>query len=372
MRWRPFRWSVAGVLLCALVSPAEATIPESPTEARVRTLMAEARRATAQGRDDLAVERLREAWEVYKDPMIVCNLGRIEAGMGRARDAAQDLSMCLRLLKADDKKVLGRKLQHELNKMLARVGALNIDVNVPDAEVLVDGKAMGKLPAEDPIFVEPGHHGVEVRAPGYAPDAKLAVLRPGSKMYMLMRLEPLRVEVAPAPHSQETAPAETEAKAKPKAEEKPKGAGLAGKESLLLKEAAPLDTSAEPARAPARMGVIFAGFGLGVVGAVVGGASLASIGSAKEEMIKKASATLENPEGCKPNSDAGCPGVSGEFDKGVALTAVGVAGIAVATAGGALIVYEFLRAAPQGGKASTHISAVPTPSGGALQISGTF
>ena len=45
----------------------------------------------------------------------------------------------------------------------AETGPITIAVDLPGADVVVDGKVVGKSPLEDPVFVEPGHHTIEAR-----------------------------------------------------------------------------------------------------------------------------------------------------------------------------------------------------------------
>jgi hypothetical protein len=212
------RWCFAGVLLCGLAAPAEGNVSGeadgSSDEARAHAAAKEARKAYREGRTEDAIERFGAAWELFKDPVWLCDRGILEFDQGRPWDAAQHLSMCLRLLKPEDKKVIGKKVERNLNEARAKVGALTVEANVPDAEVVVDDKVVGKLPLKDPIFLSPGSHGVEVRAPGYQSDARLAVLLAGRSLFIAMRLEPMRAEVAPPP---ESAPPEAKKKEKPSA-----------------------------------------------------------------------------------------------------------------------------------------------------------
>lgn len=197
MRWRKLRWCLAGALVGALAAPAQGRTGSD--EQRAREVERTARRAASEGRKEEAVERYRAAWALFKDPWFQCNLGGLEAEMGRARDAAQSLSTCLRLLKPEDKQVIGEKAERILNDVRGRVGALRVEANVPDAEIVVDGKVAGKFPLPDPIFLDPGSHAVEVKAPGYQSDVRVAMLNAGTSMLIRMRLEPMRVEVAPPP-----------------------------------------------------------------------------------------------------------------------------------------------------------------------------
>ncbi|KYF82603.1 hypothetical protein BE11_37025, partial [Sorangium cellulosum] len=65
------------------------------------------------------------------------------------------------------------KLKPNAEKWLAesraQVGAVAVTVGTAGAEVLVDGKSVGRAPLEGEVFVEPGEHRVEARLEGYVP-----------------------------------------------------------------------------------------------------------------------------------------------------------------------------------------------------------
>src|SRR5688572_25854873 len=117
MRRRQLRWCWAGVLGCALVAAADAAAFTDSDEERAREVEKKAIRAIRAGKEDEAVERFREAWGLYRDPWFMCEIGGIEARMGKDRDAAEDLAMCLRLLNPEDKKAMGKEFERTLTKL---------------------------------------------------------------------------------------------------------------------------------------------------------------------------------------------------------------------------------------------------------------
>jgi hypothetical protein len=357
---------LAGVLVSALAAPAQGRTGSD--EQRAREVERTALRAAGEGRKEEAVERYRAAWALFKDPWFQCNLGGLEAEMGRARDATQSLSMCLRLLKPEDKQLVGEKAERILKEVRAQVGALTVEANVPDAEVAVDGKVVGKLPLPDPIFLDPGSHAVEVKAPGYQSDVKVAVMRAGTSMLIRMRLDPMRVEVAPPPP--ERAPSEPAKEAKsPIPAPAPVAPVVSAKASVLIPAR---EEGAEPPRAPARTVVILGGLGLGIAGAVVGTAGLMAAGAAREQAKAIAQPLGSSSTICKVEMNNPCLEVYDAMDKAVSLTAVGIVGIAVSTVGSALVVYELIQSGPKGRTATAHVTLVAAPGEGALRVTGSF
>ena len=365
MRWRQLRWCLAGVLGCALATPAEGRSPVGSDEERAREAERLARKAIRDGRKEEAIERYRAAWGHFKDPWYQCDMGGIEAEMGRARDATQSLTLCLRLLKPEAKEAIGRKVERILAEVRAQVGALRVEANVPDAEVAVDGKVLGKLPLLDPIFVDPGSHTVEVRAPGYQSDVRVAVLSAGASLRIPMRLEPMRVEVGRPPELDPVEP-----KPKPKEEARPPviaplSASAKAPDPILAR-----DRITEPAPAPVRAAVILGGFGLGVAGAAVGVAGLMAAGAARSEA--KATADSFDSTVCAGGGNDPCRVIYDKMDKVVTLTVIGIAGLAISAVGGGVVVYELVHSAPNETTKKAQVAFKVAPGEGALTLIGTF
>lgn len=370
MRWRKLRWCLAGVLGCALALPAEARVPYRSDQQRAREIAKQADTASEEGRKEEAIERYRAAWEIYKNPWYICDWGGLEFELDRARDAAESLSACARLLKPEDKLAIGRKVERMLSKVRAQVGELTVESNVPNADVVVDGKAVGKLPLVDPIFVDPGSHVVEVRAPGYEPDFRMALFHAGTTMLIPMRLEPMRVDVARPPL--ERVPVEPKEGEKPSIPT-PMPLPVEKKGAPLVKGpvAIPMEGRAvEPERAPVRAAVILSGLGLSVAGAAVGAAGLMAAGAARGEA--KAIAEPIDPWVCAGGANDPCGQIYEEMNDVVTFTAVGIAGFAASAVGGGIVVYELIRADPSRTTAKTHLTVKIAPGESALRLTGTF
>ncbi|MGK4007416.1 PEGA domain-containing protein [Sorangium sp. So ce1036] len=118
---------------------------------------------------------LESAWELSPTFDMAYNLGNTKYQMKKHREAAQHLSYALRnwpLIKAAArlKPIAEQRLaEQRLAESRPLVGAVTVAVSAAGAEVLVDGKAMGKASLEGEVFVEPGEHQVEARLQGHAP-----------------------------------------------------------------------------------------------------------------------------------------------------------------------------------------------------------
>lgn len=344
---------------------AAARVPDGSDEQRARELSSLAAEAKRDGRKDIAAERLREAWGAYRNPWYICELGSLEIQLDRARDAAQSLTICLRVLVTEDQKFLRPKIERDLEGVLAKVGALTVETNVPGAEVFIDGKAAGKLPLIDPIFLDPGSHGVEVKAPGYRSDVRLAVLNAGNSMLARMRLEPMRVDVAPPPPERALEPPEREREPPSAAPAPPIG------RSAPVPARMP-ERAAEPVPVPVRWPVVFTGLGLGIAGAAAGTASFMAASTSGEEGKAMYRALAGSSAVCEQSSSGPCKDAEDKIDASRTLTAVGAAGVAMSAVGVGLLVFEFLRSGPQEKDTSGRVTVEATRSGGALKVTGSF
>jgi hypothetical protein len=220
----------------------------------------------------------------------------------------------------------------------------------------------------DPIFVEPGSHRVEVTASGYASDMRVAVLHPGTAIHIPMRLEPIRVEVAPPPP--ERAP--VEAKEGTKA---PIPAPLPVVTASSTKAPDPIPArkgAAQPAREPVRAAVILGGLGIGIAGTAAGVAGLMAAGAARSEAEANAHPLYPTTTLCAGGANDPCRQVYDTMNKAITFTAVGIAGLTLSAIGGGLVVYEVIRATPNGTTTNARISVKMGPSEGALTLVGRF
>ncbi len=142
MRLRRLRWGLVGALGCAVAVPAQGRVGSD--EDRAREIEKQVTQALREGRKLDAAEGYREAWQIYKNPWYMCNIGGLETEMGRDREAAESLSACLRLLGPEDKKLIGPKVERMLNEArmdkavgLTAIGVAGITVAALGGSLLV-------------------------------------------------------------------------------------------------------------------------------------------------------------------------------------------------------------------------------------------
>ncbi|MDC0680716.1 PEGA domain-containing protein [Sorangium atrum] len=146
-----------------------------------------------------AEAELQSAWELNPTFDVAYNLGNTKYQLKKYREAAEHLSFALRnwpLVKTVAK--LKPTAEQRFAESRAQVGALRVTVSVAGAEVLVDGKAVGRAPLEGEVFVEPGEHRVEARLEGYAPLSQTVKSAKGETADVGMALVPEKSEAQAA------------------------------------------------------------------------------------------------------------------------------------------------------------------------------
>ncbi|WP_437781595.1 PEGA domain-containing protein [Sorangium sp. So ce1097] len=145
--------------------------------------------------DPYAEAELESAWALNPTFDVAYNLGNTEYKLKKYKEAAQYLSFALRhwpLLKGVAK--LRPRAEQWLAESRAQVGALKVSVTVAGAEVLVDGKNVGRAPLEGEVFVDPGEHRVEARHLDYEPASQTVSVAKGGMAEVKLAITPVRSE----------------------------------------------------------------------------------------------------------------------------------------------------------------------------------
>lgn len=164
------------VALAAAAAPAAAQPAPSLAKPHVQAMTKKARELYAEGVAAYGQKRWADAraafvgaWALNQHFTIAGNLGAAELKLGLYREAAEHLSLYAREV-AKDAEATDKERQEAaalLTEARTKVGTLVILTKSPGAEVFVDGVRVGAAPLNDPVFVDPGEHTVEVRAEGF-------------------------------------------------------------------------------------------------------------------------------------------------------------------------------------------------------------
>ncbi|WP_438018186.1 PEGA domain-containing protein [Sorangium sp. So ce315] len=145
--------------------------------------------------DPYVETELESAWALNPTFDVAYNLGNTKYQLKKYKEAAQYLSFALRhwpLLKGVAK--LRPRAEQWLAESRAQVGALKVSVTVAGAEVLVDGKRVGRAPLEGEVFVDPGEHRVEAMHLDYEPSSQTVSVAKGGTAEVKLAITPVRSE----------------------------------------------------------------------------------------------------------------------------------------------------------------------------------
>ena len=203
----------------------------------------------AQKKDERALPLFEKAYQISRSPRTAGQLGLVEMALGYFVDAEKYLGEAIA---SPDHPWVAKNLatlKAQLASAKGQIGELFIVGEPTGAEVLVNGKSVGKLPLPGPVRLDKGRVDVQVRAAGYLPSSDTVTMVGGKRedrSYRLKR-EPVAVAPPPPPPPQPAAPPAAAPTPKP-AETKPAAPVVA---VAAPPPAAPPPAAPEPAAAPA-------------------------------------------------------------------------------------------------------------------------
>jgi tetratricopeptide (TPR) repeat protein len=171
---RPLVLSLVAGAVCALGVglPAAASADGGAPTPRAAELYRRATRLYADKKLAEAEPLYREAWELQQSYEIASNLGALELDLGKPRLAAEHLARALREFPLRGRAEERAALEARLSESRKLIGTLHVKVSMPGADVLVDGRFVGRSPLQADVYVEPGARLVEATLAGYG-DATL-------------------------------------------------------------------------------------------------------------------------------------------------------------------------------------------------------
>lgn len=164
---------------------AEAKSPREQEEELIRRGV-ELRKA---GDDQAAWPELKKAYELARSPRAAAQLGLVEQALGRWEDAEVHVSEALRA--PTDPWVAKNRpaLEQALSVIKGNVARVEVVGEPRDAEVLINGTVVGRLPLSGPIRVSAGVVDIELRAPGHLRSSRSITVTGGQYQRLAMRLE---------------------------------------------------------------------------------------------------------------------------------------------------------------------------------------
>jgi hypothetical protein len=166
----------------------------------------EGAKAARAGKWEKAREAFQEALRLKPDPVAAGRLGEAAFRTGRYVEAAQHLTWFLREATAaspDDRQAAEKMLA----EAKAKIGTVTVRVDVAGADVLADGRPVGKSPLAGPVFVEPGFRQFKATKDEYGAEGRGIEIAAGSSPEVELTLTlPSRQPIAQQPAAAPTPP----------------------------------------------------------------------------------------------------------------------------------------------------------------------
>lgn len=158
-----------------------------------------------ESRFDEALARFVASYRLERQPVVLLNIGMCQKVLGDLLAAHETLSRYLDEADATAHRELIDSARQALAELEAATGTLALQVDPPEAEVLVDGESIGRASATAPLRLLPGRHDVEARAEGRTAYRQTVEVGAGEAVRLIARLLPAGEEppvaVAPPPEA---------------------------------------------------------------------------------------------------------------------------------------------------------------------------
>jgi len=201
--------SFSGLAVVPLLAAAPALgDPPDETIRMARKRFQEGVAAIDAGNYEAARVAFQQAYALKPHASVLRNLGQAELKTNRYLEAARHLSTFVR------ETTYGTAAERDAAaKSLAlaetHVGRVLVTVDVPGAEITVDGEPAGRSPFSEPFYAEPGDRLVRIQKDGYEPYEKSQAIEPGRTTQLKIALTASPVPTPAASVSRVASPIET-------------------------------------------------------------------------------------------------------------------------------------------------------------------
>lgn len=187
--------SLACSILLSLSLWASAAGAQTGTQQTSRSADDEARRHYERGLSlyedaayDAALGELIRAYELRPAPILLYNIALVHRALN---DHAAALAAFRQYEAASGKSLPDTRraeVDTQISELEQRVAQVAVQVDVPDAEILIDNRLVGQSPLREPLLVNAGLRQLTVQHPSYAPQNRQLRLAGGDHVEQVFRL----------------------------------------------------------------------------------------------------------------------------------------------------------------------------------------
>jgi tetratricopeptide (TPR) repeat protein len=175
-------------------TPAESSAATPARKPRAAELFELGRAAAARKDWQRAFELFHESYELSPSHDTAANLGHTALKLERPDQAARYLSRALQTFPPTGNKKKRDQLEHYVQLATRHVETVRLDVTPAEAEIVVDGKPMGRasklIEEGGAVFLAPGRRSVQALLDGYTPRTESVVAEAGGERTLRIALVP--------------------------------------------------------------------------------------------------------------------------------------------------------------------------------------
>jgi hypothetical protein len=145
----------------------------------------------SEGNYDAALAELQRSYELSPTYKLLYNLAQVQM---ERHDFAAALSSLTDYLRLGGTAIAAERVtavEQDIERLKQRTAELEVDVAIPDAQIIVNAAPVGKSPLRGPIRVNVGSVAVRVEKAGYAPFEQTTSVAGTDRRHVTVRLQPL-------------------------------------------------------------------------------------------------------------------------------------------------------------------------------------
>ena len=162
--------------------------PDPAVRKRVAALVREANHKLAGGYYKEALALFQQAYELYPSPKLLFNMAQTLNELARPLEALEHYERFVAQVTEEEAEERWRIAHQTVFELQGKIATLELQVNVPGADVTVHGEALGKTPLREAIRLDPGAHTIVVSKTGYERKVLTLRLEPGQNATERLRL----------------------------------------------------------------------------------------------------------------------------------------------------------------------------------------